>query len=274
MNQPNLHLTSRRLLALLVIPMLYLTVLSTRSSALESPDPQLSATAPAAVVSIHDTDGIATAGNQTCTGVLISSRHVLTAGHCMLNAWFTRVAVVVNDRGSARTYQPAAIKIIGSFSGPTTSQRDALLNDIAIITLARDVVGVSPVLLPTRQQIPTTGLAVYGWGLDGSGKNRGKIGAQTLRPIRGAPAQAKFFDAGTQFAAYGIRTTGAGDVQYEAVCGGDSGGPALQRTAGGVFTVVGIVSYGGDCRGNTPAVYSRVSMYLKWIRSIIAPVKR
>ena len=56
-------------------------------------------------------------------------------------------------------------------------------------------------------------------------------------------------------------------------CQGDSGGPALYREVlGDPWYAVGIVStgieYGGTrCTGTRPAIYTRVSGYLDWIRS-------
>ena len=259
-----------KLLLTQVVVLLAVVLTPTRSRAIETPDPTLSAAAPAAVVSIHDIVAGPTAANQTCTGVLISTRHVLTAGHCMLDAWFTRVAVVVNNRDGARTYRPAAIKIIGSYNDQTRSG-GGLMNDLAVITLERDVAGVSPVALPKSTGLPSTGLVVYGWGLDGGGKNHGTLGAQRLRLHSGVQAGRPWFDSSTQFSAYGISAAGK---RYEAVCDGDSGGPVLHRAGNGPTTVVGIVSYGGDCRLDATAVYVKVGKYLKWINSIIMRAAR
>jgi len=51
-------------------------------------------------------------------------------------------------------------------------------------------------------------------------------------------------------------------------CSGDSGGPLTQTDERGIVFVVGIVSYGNDCRAKVslkPGVYTRVSSFIPWI---------
>ncbi|GAV02276.1 hypothetical protein RvY_12866 [Ramazzottius varieornatus] len=54
-------------------------------------------------------------------------------------------------------------------------------------------------------------------------------------------------------------------------CKGDSGGPLVCRNGVGsdaYWTLDGIISYGAGCGGKKPAVYTRVSLYLKWIEKV------
>ncbi|XP_076437031.1 kallikrein-12-like [Babylonia areolata] len=70
---------------------------------------------------------------------------------------------------------------------------------------------------------------------------------------------------------YGDNQICAGGKGGESACQGDSGGP-LVCECGGVTSNVGIVSYGvnGCASDGYPDVFTRVSSYLPWIRSITA----
>ena len=48
-------------------------------------------------------------------------------------------------------------------------------------------------------------------------------------------------------------------------CQGDSGGPLVNAQTN--FMLVGVVSYGHECRSGYPGVYTRVSSYYRWITS-------
>ncbi|CAG2169584.1 unnamed protein product [Oppiella nova] len=50
-------------------------------------------------------------------------------------------------------------------------------------------------------------------------------------------------------------------------CQGDSGGP-LVEIVNGKATLVGVVSYGSTCADDYPGVYTQVSYFLKWIKTI------
>ena len=55
-------------------------------------------------------------------------------------------------------------------------------------------------------------------------------------------------------------------------CGGDSGGPMVLRKPGGAWYQMGVVSFGSKkCGLGKPAVYTRVTAYLDWIKDNMKP---
>ena len=53
-------------------------------------------------------------------------------------------------------------------------------------------------------------------------------------------------------------------------CRGDSGGPLLSLDSNFRSVLRGIVSFGDTkCDGEIPGIYTRVSRYVRWIRSVI-----
>jgi secreted trypsin-like serine protease len=50
---------------------------------------------------------------------------------------------------------------------------------------------------------------------------------------------------------------------------GDSGGPLIYLESDGIYTEVGIVSFGSavGCMNEFPVVFTRVTSYLDWIES-------
>lgn len=70
-----------------------------------------------------------------------------------------------------------------------------------------------------------------------------------------------------------MRTFGMMALNYGAIVQGDSGGPLqvkLLHNAKVTPFVVAVTSFGSACGQSTPGVYTKVSKYAPWIRSVIA----
>ncbi|MBI1310547.1 trypsin-like serine protease [bacterium] len=188
------------------------------------------------------------------SGTLISSRHVLTSA--------SAVAGLANDEArftiGADTYSSVQIHIQPNFNPALVGTDDG--NDLAIIELDRDIVGVTPSTL--LRSVPTVGttltLAGYGAGGNAANGQNGTFG--TLQS--GTTA----IDAvGTTLISWNF------DNPAEANSApGDSGGPAFVQM-GSQFFLTGVIS-GNDLATSAQGdrgYATRVDVHALWIDYVL-----
>ncbi|XP_069700742.1 brachyurin-like [Periplaneta americana] len=203
-----------------------------------------------------------------CGGSVISEQWILTAGHCAGNTYEVRLGAnrldatesgsrTVTSRFSIRheAYDPTFIR-----------------NDIAVVELPQPLQFtnyISPVRLPTYSQQGTSFvgsvLRVSGWGktYDGATGITPALQFVDLTVITNNEC-AQTFGSGITSSNLCVSTYGG-----QSTCNGDSGGPLIYGESDGLYTQVGIVSFGSSygCEQGYPAVFTRVTSYLQWIES-------
>ncbi|KAJ8718655.1 hypothetical protein PYW08_002892 [Mythimna loreyi] len=232
-----------------------------------------------------------------CGSSLISPRFVLTAGHCSsASARDTSISdpvpqiVRLGDKNIIDVYTngflPIDARIIKIIVHPKYRPPKKYY-DIALMRLEKDVTFskyVQPACLWTRYNISDLGreATLTGWGVV---ETTGRTTSPELQA-----AVVDFID--TSFCDQLLMPScnrnwcGVRDNQICAgklaggvdACQGDSGGPLQVKinlpitTEGSMHYIVGVTSFGIGCAlPNLPGIYSRVSMYLDWIESIVWP---
>jgi secreted trypsin-like serine protease len=209
-----------------------------------------------------------------CTGTLVASDWVLTAGHC---GSLTGAAVA-----TPASWPPALIDVyIGSIKpgqGEHVPVSQAIVSpdyiatsghDVTLLHLAR-AASEAPTQVAGASEgaswAPGTLETIVGWGTTSEGGDTPNTLQEAQVPVTtdaycaGAYSD---FDAATMLCA-GYEQGGVD------TCQGDSGGPLFGH-AGGALRVVGATSFGEGCaRPGKPGVYARVgdTALREWIRSV------
>jgi len=218
------------------------------------------------------------AGGYACGASIINRRYLITAMHCLANRKGvphqpkdTLVLVGDNNLWSKGSENRQVFKV-KRFIKRQDFIRKTLQNDIAILELSKDIKfsnAALPVCLPTNQEEEYVGQSatITGWGAtigyaDKPPKNQAfsdilmETSVTVLNSTNVNCARDSLNDSVTKLCAYKEGTD---------ACQGDSGGP-LTVLVDGVYTLIGVVSYGEGCAvKNHPGIYTRVTNFLPWI---------
>ena len=217
---------------------------------------------------------------QFCGGSLTTATTIVTAAHCVVepkSGAHTQPASVLIGFGrslkdpSLRVVSVSAIAVHPAYSIASGD------NDVAVLTLTApqtDITPLTPVSAADAPSVDLTGnrVQVVGWGTISSfGKSfpdSFRVGDLVLLPAGTCGQGQNYILNGITFLAYNtgeanpvtmlcaVGTSSTGAIIDS--CSGDSGGPLIFGE-GVNAKLVGIVSWGLNCAGRHPGVYTRIT---------------
>ncbi|XP_002021916.2 trypsin-3 [Drosophila persimilis] len=204
--------------------------------------------------------------NHFCGGAVISTKVILTAGHCLYKGTSrikaSRIRIVAGTpRRLQRTDQTQIREVSSAKPHPKYSPRQ-LKNDIGLLLLKKDLSpdGEFVQIITLSSSSPPPGLkcTVVGWG------TVIQFGPTPDEAVNGDVAvnDKSFCSSLEGFSKGMICASDANDHEVDS-CQGDSGGPLMCNSI-----VVGVVSFGAGCgEPKSAGVYTDVSFFGDWIKS-------
>jgi secreted trypsin-like serine protease len=218
--------------------------------------------------------------SQFCAGSLTSATTVVTAAHCLTNQE-TGKQIKASEVIVAFTQDLDALDFPTRNVSKVSVNPDYVIkstvNDIAVLTLSQPIIGFPyiPVLTPelaAEYTVAGNPAQVAGWGNTVSSGNRYpanfRVGDLVVFPDSSCGGSGKYEVNGVRFLGFNASEVdpkvmlcagGANSAgQVIDACQGDSGGPLVANGSAGPM-MIGLVSWGEDCAGKFPGVYTRIS---------------
>lgn len=208
-----------------------------------------------------------------CAGAILTSRHILTAGHCTVWTNHQQATSITLVYGSSQFSQGYRV-VVRRFYRHEEFDFRTFKNDLAVLLLEQPLrlgLNARTICLPRQpRDIVGETVVVAGWGVtveNGTGSPVLRYTTQVVltpsRCLSGLGGIAFFTPQ--QICAY---------KKGSDACQGDSGAPLMLKR-GKVFEIVGLVSFGSGCNEEgVPGVYTNVFNYIDWIQTAIERTER